>query len=69
MFKAIIYWDNATVQEICAATKPELYQKMEQEKINPEEALWELKWVPDKKRSNSGVIKSMPGIFKKVSEE
>ena len=64
MYQAIIYYDNGNEKVLEAESKLELYKKMGN--INPEEAIWELKWTPNKVVISNEIIKNIMGNVERM---
>lgn len=57
MYRLIISYDNGELETIEGETKPEVFKKAE--KVNFEEALWELKWIPSKAIVTEAMVRSV----------
>lgn len=62
MYQILIHYDNGQVNCIEAQSKTEVYLKVADLKVNPDEALWELKWVDNKKEVSEELVKNSMGV-------
>lgn len=68
MYQLIIHWDNRESEIICQGTQVEIYQHISQiaDTINPNEALWELKWVPNKAQVKETSLNNIMGKVERM---
>lgn len=68
MYQLIIHWDNKEPEIACEGTQTDIYNAVRfiAEQIDPDKALWEIKWVPAKSIVNQVSVNNIMGKVGKV---
>lgn len=68
MYQLIIYWDTGKSEVACEGTQVEIYNHINQiaDTINPDDALWEIKWAPAKSIVNQVSVNNIMGRVERI---
>ncbi len=59
MHQLIIYWGNGKKQVLENESKPELCKQLDKLNLDPEQAIWEFKWVVSKAIVTESMVRAI----------